>query len=575
MERTLMAMEVSVEYAVPGLCSLMPGGTETTEEDHPNQYSAACADIDDVTAKQALVDNAPKVVEDLSLLLADGRFSEHTKGLLEAAYIGSVNTSMASTTAEQAGIEALHVVQEIAMSVPEFHTTNLNNDAGPRTARVEQQSFGREFKAIVVVNFHGGADSFNFLVPHSNCSAKDMYQEYSDVRGNVAIKAEDLLQINVPPGTQPCNTFGLNKQFVNAQQFYNDGDASWVANVGSLVEPITPEQFKAGQKQRPPSLFGHAQQRQQVQTSHVQNPNAKGVLGRAVGALMKQAEPYKSSLFDVGGGQKILTGAPISPISVSQYNGLQSWSREGSLLQKHYENITQRSSGSIYAETYADSLGLSLYVTRKLGAELEKQDVTTNFPITDFGRQLKMAARMIKVGIAEGTERSAFMTASHGYDTHSAAEDEEGPILTRLMGEVDEALGAFVAEMKLLGLWDQVVIMSISDFGRALKGNSGAGTDHAWGGNNVILGGALNGSKIFGEYPPTLTLGEGRDIGHGRLVPTMGWEGMWSPIFEWFGVDQESMHEVLPNMKNFPSSALIQANELFRDGGDVTPHGGV
>ena len=155
------------------------------------------------------------------------------------------------------------------------------------------------------------------------------------------------------------------------------------------------------------------------------------------------------------------------------------------------------------------------------------------------------------------------MTASYGYDTHSAAEDSNGPILARLMGEVDGALGAFVAEMKLLGIWDKVVIMSISDFGRTLKGNSGAGTDHAWGGHNVILGGALNGSKVFGKYPPTLTIGEGQDIGHGRLVPTTGWEGMWSPIFEWFGVDQASMDEVLPNKKNFPASAIIPTDELF------------
>ena len=158
-----MAMEVSVEYAVPGLCTLMPGGMGTAQGDHPNQYSATCADADDVTEKQALVDNAPKVVEDLSLLLADGRFSEHTKGLLEAAYTSSVNASTPSTTAEQAGIKALHVLQEIAMSVPEFHVTNLNIDAGPRPARVQQQSFGRDFKAIVVVNLHGGADSFNFF----------------------------------------------------------------------------------------------------------------------------------------------------------------------------------------------------------------------------------------------------------------------------------------------------------------------------------------------------------------------------------------------------------------------------
>jgi cullin-associated NEDD8-dissociated protein 1 len=569
--RTLMALQVVVQASQPGVCSLMPAGVETAEQDALNQWSGTCADADDATARQALVDSAPKVIEDLNLLFADGRFSVHTKGLLESAYVNTVRAwaDAPVATAADASSGALRVVKEMAMSVPEFHTTNLNIDAGQRPMPAAQTPLGRKLKAIVVINLHGGADSFNFLVPHSNCGANgtnSLYEDYQNVRGNVALQDTDLLQISVPAGMQPCDTFGLNENFVHSRQLYNDGDSAWIANVGMLVEPITRLEYLSGQRRRPPSLFGHAQQRQQVQQVQADNPNAKGVLGRAIDALMKQDSPYKSQLYTIGGGQKIVTGAPLSPVSVDASRGVQTWIGDGGALQGYYDNITQRRSESIFAETYASQVGASLDSVKELGEALGAAQATTEFPSTSLGDQLKMVSRLIKVGLAQEVERSVFMTGHYGYDTHTSAEDSKGNVLQRLMMEFDDAVGAFATELKQQEVWDDVVIMTVSDFARTLGGNSAAGTDHAWGGNNVVYGGSVNGGRIFGEYPPNLKPGEGQDIGHGRLLPTMGWEGMWSPIFQWFGVNDANMQDVLPNLKNFPPESVIPAADLFTTG---------
>jgi cullin-associated NEDD8-dissociated protein 1 len=564
----MMMMEVNVLTSEPGVCSLVPAGVETEGFDATNLYSGTCVDADDATARQALVDSAPKVVEDLNLLFADGRFSSHTKGLLEAAYVKTVRNwaDAPAATAVDAGFGALRAAKEIAASTLEFHATNLNIDGGERPPPAVQASLGRAYKAIVVVNLHGGADSFNFLVPHSNCGEKDLYQEYQDVRGNVALPSSSLLQISVPAGTQACETFGLNEEFVNSQQLYNDGDSVWVANVGQLVEPLSREEMLAGQGRRPSNLFGHAQQRQQIQQVHAGNPNAKGVLGRAIHALMKQDAPYKSQLYTTGGGGKIVSGAPVASVNVDANRGVQVWSGSGGALEPHYSNITMRTSESIFAETYAEQVGASLTTVKEMSSALSAAQVATAFPGTNLGGQLKMVSRLIKTDLANEVERSVFMTGLYGFDTHSSAEDSKGPILPRLMSEFDSAVGAFVTEMKEQGIWNDVVILTVSDFGRTLVGNAGAGTDHAWGGNNVIFGGGLNGTRIFGEYPPNLKLGEGQDIGHGRLLPTMGWEGMWSPIFRWFGVEEARMQEVLPNLPNFPPESVIPAADLFATG---------
>jgi cullin-associated NEDD8-dissociated protein 1 len=560
--RTMMAFEVEVTAKLPGPCSLLPAGVGTAAQDGANQWSGACADVDEASARQALLNNAPKVIEDLSLLLADGRMSKHTKGLLETGYVNTVNKASFTTPVGKIATDALKVVQEIAAAVPEFHTTNLNIDAGARVWPPPQEPHGHKFKAIVVVNLHGGADSYNFLVPYSNCVSVDLYEEYKKVRGNVALSKSELLQIEVPSGSQPCSTFALNPKFANTHALFSAGEAAWVSNIGTMIEPMTVAEYKAKSRRTPAGLFGHAAQRLQVQTSHAQNPNAKGVFGRAVSSLMHQVSPYKSEVFDVGGGAKILSGSPLTPIKVG--SGVTRWSRAGSSLQQYFDNITDMTSHSIFAETYAESVGSSLRQVDELADELADATVTTSFPSSGLGNQLKMASRLVKVSLKQKTERVVFMSGIYGFDTHASAENSKGPILPQKLQEFDDALKSFRAEMKVQGVWDDVVIMTVSDFGRTLSSNSAAGTDHGWGGNNVIVGGGLNGGQIFGKYPPRLALDEGQDLGRGRLLPTMSWEGLWHPVLEWFGVEEEDMPAVLPNLANFAAEQVIPKQMLFK-----------
>jgi cullin-associated NEDD8-dissociated protein 1 len=532
----------------------------------PNQWrwSGGCASRTYSSARQALIDNAPKVIADFSLLLADGRMSSHTKGLLETSYVNSVKNAAKTASVEEIAADAVMLAQEVAMAVPEFHTTALNIGAGARPPPKVQEPHGHKFKAIVVVNFHGGADSYNFLVPYSGCGTVDLYDEYKAVRGNVALSKSELLQIEVPVGTQPCSKFALNPKFINTHQLFENGEVSWVANIGTMIEPMTVEEFKLGKKKQPPGLYGHAAQRLQVQTSVPQDPNAKGVVGRAVRSLMEQTTPYKSVLYEVtSGGGKILSGSPQAPIRVRS-KGFTRWDRQGSSVKQYFDNITSMVSHSAFAETYTESVGSSLRMIDTLADELDAAEATTSFPNTDLGRQLKMASRLIKVSIAKETERAVFMTSITGFDTHSNADDSAGPILPQKLEQFDDALKSFRDEMKVQGLWDDVVLMTISDFGRTLSSNSAAGTDHGWGGNNVIAGGGLKGGKIFGKFPPRLALGKGQDLGRGRLLPTMGWEGMWYPVFKWFGVDDKDMQEVLPNAANFAMEQIIPGQEMFK-----------
>ena len=98
------------------------------------------------------------------------------------------------------------------------------------------------------------------------------------------------------------------------------------------------------------------------------------------------------------------------------------------------------------------------------------------------------------------------------------------------MQEIDQALGAFSAEMKDQGVWDDVTVIVMSEFGRTLEPN-GQGTDHGWGGNYFVLGGGVRGGEMLGRYPDQLLEFESdANVGRGRMIPTTPWEGT-APYF--------------------------------------------
>ena len=113
-------------------------------------------------------------------------------------------------------------------------------------------------------------------------------------------------------------------------------------------------------------------------------------------------------------------------------------------------------------------------------------------------------------------------------------------------------------------MWNDVALLEASDFGRTL-GTNGQGTDHAWGGHYFLLGGNINGGKIFGEYPASLLESSSTNIGRNhRFLPTSPREGVWTGLADWFGVESSRFAELLPNAANFPASQLLSKQELFK-----------
>merc|ERR1719473_1377067 len=171
-----------------------------------------------------------------------------------------------------------------------------------------------------------------------------------------------------------------------------------------------------------------------------------------------------------------------------------------------------------------------------MGANLESVNLTQPFGGDSISRQLAQVARLIATRGLASMEREAFFVQLGGFDMHNEVNES----LAEKLAEVDAALSSFVAELQALGVWEDTVVVSASDFARTLTSN-GLGTDHAWGGHNFILGGAVKGKQVLGKYPRGLRA-EGPRSEHilprGRVLPTTSWEAVWSGIAPWFGVEE-------------------------------------
>ena len=148
-----------------------------------------------------------------------------------------------------------------------------------------------------------------------------------------------------------------------------------------------------------------------------------------------------------------------------------------------------------------------------MGSLLDDVTLETDYSPGDskLGKQLLQVARVMKTRANRSAERDFFFVNSGGYDTHSNGQEE----LEYNFLDVNNELERFVTELKAQGIYNNVVLMTQSDFGRTLTSN-GAGTDHAWAGHYFILGGGVQGGRVLNDYPSSLLPGFDQDAGRGH-----------------------------------------------------------
>lgn len=362
------------------------------------------------------------LIDELDLLLTGGRLSEHTRIVVRAAY--DAKLAATSDTAD-----AMRVAQALIVASAEFHTTNANVASSiPRVPRVEQPSQGRLYKAVIVLFLGGGVDSFNMLVPLSDCGTATTRAEYDVLRQHHALSTSTLLPISVPAGTQPCATFGLHPSLPALKAMYDGGDAAFIANIGTLVEPLNRADVQCHAppcRQTPPALYAHNTQSTRAFSVHAQSASAHGVVGRIIDALTSGTSPYKTAAYSLADTAKILEGeVPVDMIGAEGVERVEALTEIAAPLAE----MGALESTSLFAETYMRLLNSSIATTEDMGALLDNVTTSEPFaPAVDEGDslspQLRQIAKIIKLRHARQTERDFFFAKLGGFDTHN---DEDG-----------------------------------------------------------------------------------------------------------------------------------------------------
>ncbi len=411
------------------------------------------------------------------------------------------------------------------------------------------------YRAMVCLFLGGGNDSFNMLIPRDTVG----YADYSSARGGennggLAIPKAQLLPISDAGGRE----FGLHPSMTMLRSLYTQGKAAFVANVGSLVQPIDKAAYLANDNRLPLGLFSHADLSRQWQTSMPRSrDDITGWGGRMADVLTDPARRYDPIPMSIAiDSTNVFQAAKYAnPYTVFESGTEQrdgyfgDWHRDRIFRLAHQKMLT-RAEPNLIKKTHSILTDQAIRAAVQYNSATENVTLQTEFPDHGLGRRMERIARTIAARSELNHNRQVFFVQYGNWDLH-------GDLLyphAENLSEVDSALGAFQACMEELQLGESVVTFTASDFGRTLAGN-GQGSDHGWGGNQIVIGGGINGGRVYGQYPLSLAIENPLDVGRGRLIPTTSVDQFAAEFAMWFGIGNNTdLEMILPNIRTFYGS---------------------
>jgi uncharacterized protein (DUF1501 family) len=412
-----------------------------------------------------------------------------------------------------------------------------------------------DYKALVCIFLYGGNDANNMIVPLDSAG----YANYARIRSYLALAQSQLLPLSVAGGTP---LYGLHPALPGLQSLWSAGSLAVVANVGTLVQPLTKAQYLSTTTPKPESLFSHIDQQHQWQASISSTSASNSGWGGRLADQFAAANVNSSvpSMISTGGNNLFVTGAASQALVIPTGGsfGLSGFSGDSAdtarrsalaaLLQLDQDtNLTQAAQGVMSGALASSAVLNPILASTDATLSARFAGLTSN-----FSRQLLAIAKVIEARATLGASRQVFLATLGSFDTHTDQLNQQQSLLSQL----DAGLTAFHGAMADIGAGTQVTSFTLSDFSRNFLPNTGGGTDHAWGAHPLVIGDAVKGGQIYGTMP-TLELSGPDDASNlGRWIPTLAVDQFAATLATWFGADAQALATVLPNLSAFSPATV-------------------
>jgi uncharacterized protein (DUF1501 family) len=392
----------------------------------------------------------------------------------------------------------------------------------------------------VCIALGGGADSFNMLVPTDASS----HRNYKKRRGNLALNSHELLPLH--RGDCEGRSYALHAGMREVQELYSAGEIALLANAGPLQGPV-----------------GYPDSARMPDLSH------SGLITRWHRGTddHRSHSGWAGRVADVLGDYGLQSRLPTN-ISMSGRNMMQlgACSAAANLQSSPYRQHPGLSAGVDFSYVnqqlaeQAISAGRPGSVRRKArllekvetecrliveNAVADTPEFKTRFASDSFSADLEQVARVIATRNIIGARQQIFYIHFDGWDHHHQLLENQAILLPML----SRGLAAFRDALIEHDAFDDVTLFTMSEFGRSLESN-GSGSDHGWGGHHIVMGGAVQGGRVFGHYP-NLANGSPFDIGGGSFVPTTSMDEYLAELVLWLGTPASDMSYVLPGVSKF------------------------
>jgi uncharacterized protein (DUF1501 family) len=406
-----------------------------------------------------------------------------------------------------------------------------------------------DYKAVVCIYLAGGCDGNNMVIPLDG----PRYSLYQSARGAIALPPSKVQATSFTSGTLP---YAFHYALPKLHQRYTQGKAAVVLNMGNLIEPLpTKNDYIHNLKRVPSNLFSHSDQMVQIQMGGVPREDYTGWGGRlldcvhagntSLGAISTSSgAPFIVSSTD--------SGNVVPPGQTLTLNALGLWPADAGIKRRQaIIGLLGADGGSLLRKAANVAFTEGMQLGTDLQAATTQTPLTTYFPQTSIANQLKLIASLINLRSSQGPGRQVFIATLGGWDTHSGQDYQQ----MALFQELDAAVDAFSTCMESeLHLASNVTTFSLTEFGRTLETN-GQGSDHAWGNNFFVVGGAVKGG-LYGQLPNFTLNGNDDATGRGVWIPKISTEQFAATLGKWFGASPDELSWAFPSTDLFPTQDL-------------------